>query len=608
MNPKIKRWLVPLVLALAVGGCKKKDEQGLEATAPLALPSGEGVPAEVLGYFLVGNPTELISQMEKLGAKVGPVAPGTLHAVIIQSLLKGGFKDTSVIDLKGPMGILVLNPKAQPVPVVAALSTAGKPKVVESLKPVWKLKGESGGALEMVREEVDTYEVFEGGAPAKPKTAMSMFLKFEGKTVYIAQSAEALAAVMPHLQKALTSSAPKRGALGIFMVNNLRKAYQMELAVIPESIKQRLTADPSLAQAGDPRMIKWMVGWAIEKLIAMVNQTREISFTADFAEDGATLQLGMAAEKDSFFQKLLAAQKRTGKPLELLGALPSDHFMAMGINVQWRMFKDDLLAFTSEIMKVFMGAEPSKEYIDAMLAMWEVMGDEVAISEDISPDGISVVELIEVKDEVKARDVFAKVMKLTGELFAKSEGGLMGMKFGFEGPQALGEHQGVKLEAIDMTWDLASMPPAQAQMLKAFYGDKLRMIMAFHAGKLAMTMGKQAEADMKALIDRMKDKGPSKGLAGSESYRNAAGGLDQGAGGVLYMSIARLLASSAASTYAAMGKAAPAIQLPSPSSGMFLRFSSTPAMLTTTLRMPAQHLTELGAAVKAMMQTSMDRH
>jgi len=596
-------WVVLLLFALALGGCKKTDEKGLQATAPLALPSGEGVPEDVVGYFLVGNPSELVSQMEALGGKVGPVPPGALHAMIIQSLLKLGFKDTSVIDLKGPAGIMILNPKTHPVPMVAAYSTTGQDKVIDSLKPVWTKKGESGGALEMVREEVDTYEVFEGGAPAKPKAAMSMFLKFEGGTMFVAKDAGALKAGMPHLKKTMEAATPQKGALGIFMVNHLRKAYQMELAIIPETIKQQLAMDPSFAQGGDPKLMKWLAGWVVDKLIACVNQTRAVSFTADFAPDGAVLQLGLVAEKDSFFQKLLAAQKRTGKPLKLLGALPQDHFLAVGMNIQWRMFKDDLLAFTSEIMQVLMGTEPSKEYVDAMLQMWEVMGDEVAISENISPEGISVVELIEVKDEAKVHEVFTKVMKLTSELFKKSETGLMGMKFGFEGPKDLGEHSGVKLEALEMTWDFDSMPPAQAQMLKTFYGDKLNMIMAIFDGNLALTMGKQAEADMHALIDRMKGKGA--GLGASESFKNATGGLDQGAGGIMYMSIARLLASSAQSTYAAMGKQAPVIDLPTPSSGMFMSFSSTPERLVTTLRLPAQHLAELGAAVKGMMQSSM---
>jgi hypothetical protein len=108
---------------------------------------------------------------------------------------------------------------------------------------------------------------------------------------------------------------------------------------------------------------------------------------------------------------------------------------------------------------------------------------------------------------------------------------------------------------------------------------------------------------MHGLIDRMKGKGA--GIGASESYKNAAGGLDQGAGGVMYMSVARLLASSVQSTYAAMGKKAPAIDLPAPGSGMFMSFSSTPERLVTTLRLPARHLVELGTAVKGMMQTSM---
>jgi hypothetical protein len=597
-----KGWILLLVATMLVGGCKKKEEKGLEAAAPLALPSGEGLPEEIMGYFLVGNLSELVSQMEKLGSKVGPVPPGTVHAMIIQGLLKLGFKNTSVIDLKGPAGILILNPKTYPVPVVAAYSTAGRDQVIEALKPVWRMKAETNGALEMTREEVDTYEVFKGGSQPGTKVAMSLFLKFEGKTMFAAKNTEALKAGMPHLKKIMASATPQKGALGILMVNHMRKAYQVELATIPESIKQQVTADPSFAQAGDPKLLKWLVGWVIDKTVAFANQTKEIAFTADFEEEGAVFQVGLAAEKDSFFQKLLASQKRSGKPIKLLGALPEGHFLAMGINVQWHMLKDDLPAFTAEVMKVMMGTEPSKEYIDAISQMFDVMGDEVAVSEDISADGISVVELIEVKDEAKAREVFAKVMKLTTEMFKQGKQGIMGMQFGFEGPKALGDYQGVKLEAIDMTWDLSSMPPAQAQAMKMFYGDKLRMVMTVFGGNLALTMGKQSEADMRALIDRMKDKG--QGLCASKAYKNAAGNLDQGAGGVMYISIARMITAAAASTFAAMGQKAPPIQLPSPASGIFLRFASTPERLTTTLRLPTQHLVELGAAIKGMMQAA----
>ena len=409
-------WIVLLALALALGACsKKKKTESESANAKLsevALPATGELPEEVVFYLLVANPTTLLGEIEKLGGKVSPVPPGTLHAMVTGQLIQAGLKDTSALNLNAPAGLMILDPKRYPEPLVAACQVQGEDQVLKSLQPAWKHKGSAKGIHELAREEVDTYTVFKGDSAKPPeKVSRPMFVRFNGKTMLLASTREALELAGPLLEQRLKSSVPARGVVGAVLVNHLRRAFEDELQAAPKLFAQAIK--PELAHSGlqDVDKLAWMMDWFVEKMLNLVQQTREVTFSATFSGEGAVGTLGIAPEADSFFKKFLAEQKHV--PLKLTSALPKDQFLAVAFNLQWKTFKPDLIDFTREVMKVFFSKELSEEFLAAILEMWEVMGDEIALTENLDADGLSIVELFTVNDEKRAQEAMTKVMRLT---------------------------------------------------------------------------------------------------------------------------------------------------------------------------------------------------
>jgi hypothetical protein len=591
-------WLFLVILSLSLGACSKKKDKEDKGPKKISsvepLPASGELPADVMGYLVFASPANTFASLEKLAGMVGPVPPGALTGMTIQGLLKLGLKDTSVIDLKNPAGLVILNPKKHKVPVVIAVSVTGKDKLLGAIKPTWKKKAEKDGVYEMVSEQLDTYAVFEGGAKAPPKTSKSMFISFSGKTLFAAVQPEALKAGTPLLGKYLKNQSAD--VSGLVRVDHLRKVFAAEMAGMPDMIKQEMKRDPSIARMQDPQKMSWLMDWMVDKMFAFVEQTKQVAFSTTFTETEANFQFGMGPEDGSFFKKLLSAQKHA--PLKLDKGMPTDHFLVMAFNAQWDLLKKDMLDFTKEIMKIFFEQELSEELIAIFTGLWDVIGDEIAFSENLSADGLSIVEIFEVKDEAKAREFFDKAFKVTADLLKGADDAFMGMKMGFEGPTDLGKHDGVDVQQFTMTIDTAAMDEFQAKAIKAMYGDKLQMVMAIFDKQVALAMGKNSHQDVKDVIDRVRGKG--KGFIDSDIYKNAAGPLGKKSGGYMFMSFSSLMMAGIKSTYAAMGKDAPDLKLPPSTSGIFWSFKSSPERLLMTVRLPADHLKEMGAAIQKM--------
>ncbi len=570
------------VLAFSIACSKKKKEEetaGPRAAHNAALPESIELPEQAAGVAIFAEPARVFADMEKLAALVGPVPPGALTAAVLQGLLQVGLKDTSVVDLNGPAGLLVLDPKLHKAPVVIACTVKNRQALLESTKPTWNKKGEQDGVVELTREVVD-------------KITQSIFLKFGDHTLIVANDREAMKIGAPILGKLLASG---HGVFGTLRLDHLRKIFAAEIAGLPARLKQQLAGGRSMQAFPDPQKMQWFIGWMVDKTFAFFEQTREVTFAADCDKTGATIEMGIKPEDGSFFAKLLAAQKHSA--LKLVDALPDDHFMVMGMNVQWDLFKPDLIDFTKEIFKVFFEKELSAELIAVFGQMWQILGEEIAFSENLGANGLSVVELFTVKDEAKAREVFEKSFALVAKFMGdKSE--VMGIKFSLEGPSDAGEHAGVKLQTYKMSFDTSGMEALKAKAIKNIYGGDFKMALAVFDKKAALAIGQKAVEDLSAAIDRARGKG--KGFNVSPAFINAAGSHASESGGFVFMSMSRAIVAGIETTYAALDKPAPKLDLPPSKSGLFINFSSKPKKLTATLRMPADHLTEMGQAIKQL--------
>lgn len=604
------RWVVSLlVVAGLAGGCSKKDEEKaagekrVEPTAAEAasLPAPAELPPGVMGWVAAGNPAGLMRRIEKLASRVTPVPAGALSAMVHARLQRAGLKDTRVVDLEAPAGLVLLDPNKHRPPLVAAVHTRGRQKVLAALAPVCRPGEAAGPVLELVCETIDEERVFERGGGDEARQVSSVFVRFEDGVMFVAPAREALQAGHGVLSSRLTKNLPAAGLAGALRVDALRSVYREELAGLPSLLGRAMEQDPALAAGQDLERMRWMMEWMANKAIALVEQTRGVQLALAVDDQAAVARIGVVPEKDSFFQEFLGVQKKA--PLGLAKALPADHFLAMAFNLQWKPFQDELVSFSREIMHALLGMELTEEYVELMKQMLEVMGDEMAMSENLSEDGLVVYELIGVEDQDRAQKVIDRLMAMTPALVEQAGGGMMGIKVRYQGPDKLGEHDGVALQVIDMIFDTGEMPAGQAAAMNNLYGgDRMRMAYALFDKRFGMVLGKDAGKGLSDLIDRARGKGAGKGLVVSEAFRAAAGGLERDAGCYVFISLSGMVEAGLRSTYATMGRKPPPTGKAAPRSGLFMAFSSTPRRMTTTLRLPADHLEELGLAIKTMMQ------
>lgn len=600
--------ITALALTLAVSGCKKKSLDSTAAIAakagPVQPPGAVQVPPVVVAWVVAGNPQQLLTSAEGLASKASPVPQGALAVGISQALIQLGLKDTSVVDLSGPAGMVLLDGNKHEDPMVVAVTTKGPEAVAASLQPAWKSQGVKDGVQAFSRQVVDPYAVFKGGDKNAKTIEQNLFIRYAGKLGLVATSRGALADGGPVLLERLAAGAPAQGLTGMLHMTHLRDTLAMQLATAPAMFKGQisyaLTNGAGKVVMLDKEFIEWIVGWVVDKFFAFIQQTHTIGVAVGLSDEGAVVHLTLAPEPNTFFAKLLAEQKPA--ELGLSAALPQDAFLAMGMDVQWAFMKADIAAFAQEIMDKLSGKQ-ADEKLRALIKEWlAVTGDELAISEDLDAEGgLRLVELIRVTDEARARKAVHALMAMSADFYG--EDGIMGVRATVEGPTPLGEHDGVSLEKTLIRMDLSALQPAQAQMMRQAYGgDALVMVTAVFDKTFGLAFGKHAEADLKATIDRMRK--PGGGLTATPEFKSAAGGLDANAGAIVYISLSKFIASTIRSTYAMTGAQAPALKVPPAKSGLFWRTRTEAGRMVNTIRLPAAHLAEVGAVLQSLTQMS----
>jgi hypothetical protein len=176
------------------------------------------------------------------------------------------------------------------------------------------------------------------------------------------------------------------------------------------------------------------------------------------------------------------------------------------------------------------------------------------------------------------------------------------VKMRIDGPKILETYHGVQLQSIETHFDLASVQASVKVALDRMYGEKMHMVMAIFDKKFALAIGKNADQELKNLVDRIQQKSP--GFTASESFVNAAGGLNKNAGGFFTISVSQIISSSLQSSLVMLGRDSSSIKISPSKSALFIAFQSKPEKLTATLRLPSEHLKEIGDTIKVLTQLS----
>ncbi len=592
-----------LVLSFISGACNKKQDEKQQTIkakqGPVEALHEVKMPAEVFAWAVAGTPRNLLQNIESLASKAGPIPSGSMGQSINDYLVKMGLKDTSVIDFSAPAGILILNTMKYPIPFLVALSTKGEKAVLASLKPAWKHKGEKKGIHEFSREVVDPYAVFKGGkdSPVK-KTKQSMYIKFEGATALIALAPSVIQDAGNALIERL-KDAPSDGMNAALHVDNMRSAFSVQLSMMPQLARQQIDKmvndlPPQLALT--PKATRWILGWLSDKGFAFIQQTKEITLAVGVSPTEAVIHTGIVAEAGSFFAKFLEKQKHAD--LKLANGLPNDAFLAMGMNLQWKFLKKDILDFTKEAFENFTDEKISEETSKLLDEWFDTAGNEFCLVENLSKEGaFEIVELIQVTNEKNAKDLLQRMMAFMGKIYS-SKSGIMGIKASVEGPKTIKKYEGVEIQETTVNMDLTSLTPVQADAIKAVYKDgKMRFYTAVFNRTIALAMGNNGKKNIEGAMDRLLKN--SDGFTKSAAYKSAAGKLGYDTGGFVYLSLSNMIYATAKQIGGQMQH-----KIPEAKSGMFMKFSVDGRTMFSSMRLPAQHLEELSKAIQSLAQIS----
>lgn len=600
MTRKTLLCMVVFAATASMLGCKKKDSPVESPAVPpqmaVELPGSLALPEDVMAVVACQSPATLIADIEKVLSATGLIMPGMLSMQLNRLLLEMGLSKVQAVDLSRPAAVIVLNPKEFSDPVVLRLSLSGKDDFLSALSPAWKKGEEKEGIVEMESAGVDTYAVFKGGADAQavPHPKEKLFVRVAEGRAWLGASREA---VLSSVKGDPAASLSSRSLMALVRIDRLRKLYGQEVRAAVQDTRQQMIQLLKDTGVGTPP-VTFMYGWLIDKMAAAFEQIGDVQIALGVADGALMFKAGVGAEPGSFFARLLAAQKRD-TPQRLYTLLSGEGFLTMGMNVQWDLLKPDLAEFSAQLLGTVFDQGAVSTWAAVVKDMLEALGDEVAATENIGPDGLSLDEIVALKDEAKARTAIGKTLKLLEQATPSLQ--VPGLRYRVSLPGKVGEHQGVELHGFDFVFEPDQMAPGEAEMLKRMYGDRLRLVFAVFDGKMTVSMGKDSVAQAKALIDRARKN--DTGMPLPPHFQAAAGGLERRSGAFMFMSISGILNHTMSMMNNPMlAGAAPAS--PKMKSGLFFAFESTPERLSVTLRLPAEHLKETGDAMRSLTQMS----
>jgi hypothetical protein len=576
--------LLPLFLLTA---CKEKPstQETISAIAGTVGPCKElSAPDDVLFWAMAGNLVDLLTSANTLASNVGPVPVSMLGGWISGELRKLGLKDTRVVDLGKPAGVVFLNPIKFSTPLVFAVSTTGEKEVLESLKPYWKVVNEKEGIREFNR--------------GKNKTmARSLFVQFQGQVALVSHGRQALSAGGPFLYSRLKAGAPATGISASLHLDNLKKAFSMQLDLSANMIKQQLPRHLAKRGISDSKATRWGINVVVEKFFSLLKQTRQIGLAIGMEEDKALLHLNFIPEKGSFFETFIKEQKKTN--LSLDSYIPQWATTAFAGNIQWDPFKKDTLDLALEILDKVNNIKPSQEVVDLLTEYLNLMDDEVAGGFSFGA-GLRLIEFVAIKDTQKANALIEKLLGLSSE-FMQQQDNSTGLTTSFTGSRVLETYDNVALHGLLMKIDTSSLPPMQAEMIrKTWGGDEIQQIYAVFDDVMAIAMGPKALGDIKAAIQQKRSK--ASGLIKSKAFASAGGGYEKQAGGYVFLSLSCMM-RLAMQGFLPLSKSEEG-QKPPMKSGLFFGTTTKDGQLINTLHLPAAHLKELGEIFKAITQGS----
>ena len=472
------------------------------AAQPPALPPG------TVGYLWVPSPEKLFADADSFLGALGTPNAGLMF---VKSLLGQMLSnpDLSAVDMKGPLLLVMLNPKENPQPLAAAFRIGQLDAYLKGLEepPILKPSDAASG-VKVYARKVQTFDSAAYDAASIDeqsdvnrfyKTSEEPFLAIRGDTAWVSEN--------PDLLGRLQNLAPE--ALSPGLGHNLVLVFEAETLgklLREEADKQLQVIDESAGADASAKMLHAQVDLYLGYL-AQVRRA-ELGITLDKA--GAAVEKSVTARPGTTLAAFLAAQKKG--ELKLARFLDRDSWLA----ADFRVSRPELLmGFYSRMFDLMYqspplaGAAPDPKarssYLQAIKAMVDTMGEEEAFCIS-SPPGtfFSGVSVMEIKSEAGWKNYIRQGVLDVIPAWKGSAAG-KGMTYDTSGIEKPAKYKDIDVYTLRVRVDpgALSIPPEALKTVGSWMSQTMTVAMAA-VGKIGVSaMSWGGESRIGEIVDRV---------------------------------------------------------------------------------------------------------
>ncbi len=516
MNKMIRRALLACaVVGMAIGcggkkeepagkpGAKKGAAKAAKAAAKKVAPAARPkAPADVLVHGgTAGSVETALTQALALAAKVTPGLP-TVDQLKPQfgAAMQGEYrlKDPNAFDIAKPIRFALLNPKTYRRPEITLVGVKSADAVAKALPETGKKEKDQGNAW--------SYQKFEGSSP--------VFVNFvEGYAVFT-RHPEAFPKNKAFIESLAKAKLPNLGAVYVEVAHIMAafsKDFDKGMAQAKAAMKQVAASGAAGGQTESMvAVIDWMAGAAKE--------VDHVQATAVLADDGAKLQIDIAAKAGSGLGKALAKLQAAGG-FSLLSKVPADAPFFVAASLKPEAMADFTASVWSQFVvgPMFKGdTAKAKPYLDAMKDYFGGMDGQGVVAAH-GKQSLELSALFGVTDAKKARAGQRKLADMTKEPSVAEYYKATGVSQEFKtNAYKIGD-----VEVDISTTKLLNLPP-QAAAMGAMLGDLMTQHYAVSPKLAVVGYGAAAKTTLEGILSGSLKGGLDATPAAKRSVKHAA--------------------------------------------------------------------------------------
>jgi len=467
----------------------------------------ETVPQGCVFCVRVNNFDATLGQLDGFLAGVSPMGPSMMVRMQLAGLL--GDPALGGIDTTGNFGIFGLaEPKGE--------DSKGAEILIAGLVPVQDYKQFVSLSPGVGEPDSNGVSKIANQPMVVVKAGSFALLGSEADSAKLAEIARGISSGTGSMAKSLdVEQAKLAGEMPVWAygdIEQINKAFGPEIqkafAKIQEQLKTQTAQQPQMGKMTEVIKIYFDI------IGSFMEQGKYASVSLKAEPTVLRIHKIIAAKPDTDMARLLTADATLPKSNKLAGFLEDGAAFNFAAKVQSK-WMEKMGELGMDFYKTMMTEEKAAQWQQIMKDGVAAMGNTLMVTCKVDANSkppFAVKYLVEIKDKAKYRQVYDESMKLMAEGAFADMYKSMGVNIKFDYKKAMSTHNGVAIDALKYSFEMTDANSAEAQMMKAMYGDGFDYLIALTDNYFIGTIGSDREAAIKGLIDSVKS-GQSKALS-----------------------------------------------------------------------------------------------